>query len=73
MKTRLKYVASKIDFWNLFIGIVIGFGLGVYFINALIPNANELIRIYRLDRKSMDEDRAGRKDGLQGTIEINGN
>lgn len=52
MKTRLKHFASKISFWNLFIGAVIGFGVGVYFINALIPNANDLIRIYQLDKKS---------------------
>ena len=51
MKAHLKQFASKIDFWNLFIGLVIGFGLGVALINALVPNANELIRMYQLSKQ----------------------
>lgn len=73
MKTYLKHLGSKIDFWNLFIGIVIGFGIGVYVINALVPDASQLIRMYRLDQKSVTEDNAARKGGFQGSIEINGN
>jgi hypothetical protein len=53
MKTRLKHFASKINFWNLFIGVVIGFGAGVWFLSALVPNATNIIRVYRnLDRQS---------------------
>lgn len=58
MKKHLHTFAQKLNFWNLFIGIVIGFGAGVWFINLLIPNANQLIKMYRLDYKSRMEDRA---------------
>lgn len=57
MKKYIAHVGSKVNFWNLFIGIVIGFGVGVYTLNALIPNADELVRMYRVDKKSIHEDR----------------
>jgi hypothetical protein len=52
MKTHLKHFAGKIDFWNFFIGLAIGFGLGVVIVNALVPNADELIKLYHLDKQS---------------------
>lgn len=48
----MKTVFNRVSLWNLFIGMVIGFGLGVFVVNALIPNANDLIRIYQMDKKS---------------------
>jgi hypothetical protein len=69
----MQQIIQKIDVWNLFIGVVIGFGAGVYLINALVPNAAELIRMYRLDQKSVTEDRAARKaekDKSQETLQI---
>ncbi len=57
MKKYITHVGSKVNFWNLFIGIVIGFGVGVYALNALIPNSNEVIRMYRMDKTSIQEDR----------------
>jgi hypothetical protein len=73
MKSYMQQIIQKIDVWNLFIGVVIGFGAGVYLINALVPNAAELIRMYRLDQKSVTEDRAARKaekDKSQETLQI---
>jgi hypothetical protein len=57
MKTYIRHFAHKINFWNLFVGIVIGFGVGILVINALVPNANDMIRLYRLDKKSMTENK----------------
>ena len=63
MKKYIAHVGSKVNFWNLFIGIVIGFGVGVYALNALIPNSNEVIRMYRMDKQSLSEDRAMQHGG----------
>ena len=57
MKKYIAHVGKKVNFWNLFIGIVIGFGVGVYALNALIPNSNEVLRMYRMDKQSIQEDR----------------
>ena len=38
------------NFWNLFIGIAIGIGVGVYLLNAFVPNANQLIAMYQFNR-----------------------
>jgi hypothetical protein len=74
MKTQLKQFAGKIDFWNLFIGIILGIGIGVSAINALIPDADEMIRMYRLDQKSVTEDKqSGATTKLQGYLEVEGN
>jgi hypothetical protein len=53
---KYKHLLEKINFWNLFIGIIIGLGAGIWFMNALIPNANQLIKMYRLDYQSRLED-----------------
>ena len=60
MKTHIQQLAKKIDFWNLFIGIVIGFGVGIWVMNALVPDANQLIQMYHHDRKSVTEDKTSR-------------
>lgn len=57
----MKTVFTRVGLWSLFIGIVIGFGLGVFFVNALIPNANDLIRIYQLDKKSTQINQGGQR------------
>lgn len=73
MKNHLSHFASKISFWNLFIGIVIGFGAGVILINALVPDADQLIKIYRLDQKSVTEDKQAQKAGsVEGFLQIEG-
>jgi hypothetical protein len=46
MKKHLYHVASKINYWNLCIGLVLGFAIGVWTMNLLIPHANDLIRLY---------------------------
>lgn len=67
----MKRIVQKIDFWNLFVGVVIGFGSGVWIVNAMVPDANELIRMYRLDQKSVTEDKEARNAlRTQGTIQI---
>lgn len=58
MKTHIQQLAKKIDFWNLFIGIAIGVGMGVWVLNALVPDANQLIQMYHHDRKSVTEEKA---------------
>ena len=63
MKKYFHAIHNKVSFWNLFIGIVIGFGVGVYALNALIPNADQSIRMYRLDRASRES----------GTMMVHGN
>ncbi len=71
MKTHLKHFASKINFWNLFIGIVIGFGVGIWVINALVPNADQLIHMYRLDQKSVMADKMihrGQNPYMMGSV-----
>lgn len=56
MKKYLKNMHDKTNFWNLFIGIIIGFGVGVYSLNALIPNASESIRMYHMDKESREQE-----------------
>lgn len=68
----MKHFAGKIDFWNLFIGLVIGFGAGVILINALVPNAEQLIKMYRLDQKSVTEDGTKESGAIRSSLEIDG-
>jgi hypothetical protein len=71
MKTYFKHIAHKISFWNLFIGLIIGFGAGVILINALVPDAGQLIKLYRLDQKSVTEDKQVQKAGtVEGFLQI---
>ncbi len=49
MKTFLKRIVAKADFWNLFIGIVIGFGVGVYVFSLLVPSGWDLIKMYHME------------------------
>lgn len=62
---------NKVKFWNFFLGLVIGFGSGIWVVNAMVPDAQELIRIYRLDQKSVMEDKESREAlRAQGSIDI---
>jgi hypothetical protein len=71
MKTQMKQFMGKIDFWNLFIGVILGFGAGIWVINALVPNADQMIRMYRLDQKSVTEDKQfGGTTKLEGYLEV---
>lgn len=71
MKNHLKHIAHKISFWNLFIGMVIGFGVGVLLINALVPNADQLIKLYRLDQKTVTQDKQVQKAGnVDGFLQV---
>jgi hypothetical protein len=65
MKKYLKNMHDKTNFWNLFIGIIIGFGVGVYALNALIPNATESIRMYHMDRESREREMNMRHGGFR--------
>lgn len=56
MKTHIATLMQKMHFWNLFIGLVVGFGLGVVAINALVPDADQLVRMYRIDQNSVRTD-----------------
>lgn len=47
----MKKLLQKIDFLSLSVGIVIGVGLGVNLMNAFVPNANQLIEMYQLNKK----------------------
>jgi hypothetical protein len=74
MKTQLQRFADKINFWNLFVGIILGFGAGIWVINALVPNADQMIRMYRLDQKSVTADKEFRAaTTLEGYLEVDGN
>lgn len=69
MESETKNLQFKKKFFMVFIGAVLGFALGVLVMNALIPNASKLVRMYRLDYKSIQEDsRAANKMG-GGTME----
>jgi hypothetical protein len=71
MNTHLKHIAQKISFWNLFIGLVVGFAGGVILINALVPDADQLIKLYRLDQKSVTQDKQVEKAGnVDGYLQI---
>jgi uncharacterized protein (DUF305 family) len=48
----MKNILYKVNFWNLFIGIAIGIGVGVYLLNAFVPNANQLVAMYRANKVS---------------------
>jgi hypothetical protein len=56
MKTQLKQFADKINFWNLFIGLAMGFALGMITMEALVPGSAKLIRMYHLSDTSLIED-----------------
>lgn len=64
--TYLKTIAGKISFWSLFIGIAIGFAAGANVIESITPDAGEMIKLCRLDKKSQSEDRATR--GASSTL-----
>lgn len=49
MKTYLKQLSVKINFWNLFIGIVIGFAVGIYVFSMLVPSGVDMIKLYHLE------------------------
>ena len=73
MKTYVESTMDKIKFWNFFIGLAVGFAAGVILINALVPNTAEMLRLYRLDPKSLQEDREARaatKQEQDASIEI---
>ncbi len=42
----MKNIITKMNFWNLFIGVVVGFFLGVCFLSFLVPSGADMIRIY---------------------------
>ncbi len=50
----MKNILHKVNFWNLFIGIAIGIGVGVYLLNAFVPNANQLVTMYHLNKNAED-------------------
>lgn len=73
MTNQLKQIMHKISFWNLFIGIIIGFAAGVLLINALVPNADQLIKLYRLDQKSVTQDKqVGKAGNVNGFLQVEG-
>ncbi|MEZ0209128.1 MAG: hypothetical protein ACAH17_03060 [Candidatus Paceibacterota bacterium] len=53
MKRYFSLAVSKLNFWNLFIGLVIGFALGMIALEALVPDSTKLIRMYRLHDESL--------------------
>lgn len=57
MKNFFKRISSQVDFWNLFIGLVIGFGVGAYALNAVAPTKDQMLKLCRLDPQSVEEDR----------------
>ncbi len=63
MKKYIHAVTSRVNFWNLFIGIVIGIGVGFYAMNALIPNGDEMLRMHRLDPSSLRQEKMMRHMG----------
>jgi uncharacterized protein (DUF305 family) len=49
MKKHLALIEEKINPWNLFTGFVIGFGIGIFVISALVPDAADMIRVYNME------------------------
>lgn len=48
MKTYLSHMGSKVSFWNLFIGIIVGAGLGLALFSALVPSGLDMIKVYHM-------------------------
>lgn len=73
MKSHLQRIITRLDVFSLVIGILIGFAAGVYLINELVPDSAQLIRMYRLDQKSVSEDKAARdaaRNSQTGSLQL---
>ncbi len=46
----MKTILHKINFWNLFIGIIIGAGVGMYAFSELVPDGLEYARVYHMEK-----------------------
>lgn len=64
--TYLKTAIGRFNFLSLFTGIAIGFAAGTVVIESITPDANEMIKLCRLDGKSQSEDRTAR--GASSTL-----
>lgn len=49
MKAYLQTLKNKINFWNLFIGLVLGFGISMCLFSYLVPSGLDMIRAYHLE------------------------
>jgi hypothetical protein len=45
----MKRILEKINYWELFIGIAIGMGIGIVVFSALVPSGLQMIKLYHLD------------------------
>lgn len=73
MKRLFEPFLSKSRLWTFIGGLAIGFALGMMTLEALVPGSTELIRMYRLDKQSLSEDRAALKEdkaNFQGSLEV---
>ncbi len=48
----MKKIFAKVNFWNLFIGIAIGAGVGMYMFTLLVPSGLDMIRLYNMEKES---------------------
>lgn len=46
----MKKILAKVNFWNLFIGIIIGAGVGMYAFSELVPSGLEYAQQYHMDK-----------------------
>jgi uncharacterized protein (DUF305 family) len=57
MKTHLKHFAHKINFWNLFMGLVVGFCIGIFVLNRIAPTTDQMLKLCKMDPHSLEEGR----------------
>jgi uncharacterized protein (DUF305 family) len=48
----MKNIVKKVNFWNLFIGIVVGLFAGLFVFSWLVPSGDEAIMFYKIDKKN---------------------
>lgn len=64
MKNYLPVISTKIHVWNLFFGLVLGSAIATFAVSAMAPNADEVVRICRMDPQSQKEDQQKRYDNI---------
>lgn len=56
----MKHIISHFNFWNFFIGGVIGFVVAIFLFSFLVPTGLDMARVYNIDRyKNMKKEPYG--------------
>ena len=55
----MKTIIAKFDFWNFFIGSIVGMGIGMYMFSLLVPSGYDMTVLYHLKDGAHYDARSG--------------